>query len=93
MRVEIDHLSPNRVGDEVRATARVVAVDRRRVRFEVEATSAGGVVGRGVVVRAVVDRVRTDVAPPRGGDDTVDMSGCSARLLDAVNTALDAADV
>jgi len=43
-------------------------------------------------LRAVVDRVRTDVAPVRGGDDAVDMSGCSARLLDAVNAALDAAD-
>ena len=58
IRVEIDHLSPNRVGDEVRATARVTGTDRRRVTFEVEATSTGGVVGRGSVVRAVVDRAR-----------------------------------
>ena len=67
------------------------------------ALAAGGDDGEPVVLhgegpaatalRAVVDRVRTDVAPPRGGDDTVDMSGCSARLLDAVNAALDAADV
>lgn len=57
-RVEIDHLSPNRAGDEVVATARVVEVDRRRVTFEVEATSGGGVVGRGVVTRVVVDRDR-----------------------------------
>ncbi len=56
MRVEIDHLTPNRVGDEVTATARVTAVDRRRITFEVEATTSGGVVGRGVVVRAVVNR-------------------------------------
>jgi len=67
------------------------------------ALAAGGDDGEPVVLlgegpaatalRAVVDRVRTDVAPPRGGDDTIDMSGCSARLLDAVNAALDAADV
>jgi ATP-binding protein involved in chromosome partitioning len=67
------------------------------------ALAAGGDDGEPVVLhgegpaatalRAVVDRVRTDVAPVRGGDDAVDMSGCSARLLDAVNAALDAADV
>ncbi|MGA0971544.1 MAG: Mrp/NBP35 family ATP-binding protein [Ilumatobacteraceae bacterium] len=67
------------------------------------ALAAGGDDGEPVVLhgegpaatalRAVVDRVRADVAPVRGGDDAVDMSGCSARLLDAVNAALDAADV
>ena len=58
MRVELDHLSPNRLGDEVTATARVVEVDRRRVTFDVEASSAGVVVGRGIVTRVVVDRER-----------------------------------
>ena len=67
------------------------------------ALAAGGDDGEPVVLhgegpaatalRAMVDRVRADVAPVRGGDDAVDMSGCSARLLDAVNAALDAADV
>lgn len=56
MRVELDHLAPNRIGDEVTATAHVTAVERRRITFEVEATSSGEVVGRGKVIRAVVTR-------------------------------------
>ena len=67
------------------------------------ALAAGGDDGEPVVVsgdgpaamalRDVVERIRTDVAPVRSSDDAVDMSGCSARLLDAVNAALDAADL
>jgi len=67
------------------------------------ALAAGGDDGEPVVVsgdgpaamalRDVVERIRTDVAPVRNSDDAVDMSGCSARLLDAVNAALDAADL
>ena len=41
--------------------------------------------------RAIAERLATDIVPPLGGPD-VDMSGCSARLLDAVNSAFDELD-
>lgn len=64
--------------------------------------SAGGDAGRPVVLdgdgpaalalRAVVQRIVTDVAPPAPAGDQVDMAGCSARMLAAVAAALDAAE-
>ena len=39
------------------------------------------------VLRALVERIAEEVAPARADD--IDMSGCSARLLDAVAAALD----
>jgi ATP-binding protein involved in chromosome partitioning len=38
------------------------------------------------VFRAIAERIATDIAP------AVDMAGCSARMLDMVSAALDAAD-
>ena len=56
--VTIDHLAPTRVGGTVNVVATVVAVDDRRLSFEVEATDDKGAVGRGTVARVVVDRER-----------------------------------
>lgn len=54
--VALDHLAASAVGDEVRVLAVLVAVDGRRLEFEVEATDAAGtVLGRGTVGRVVVD--------------------------------------
>ncbi len=41
--------------------------------------------------RSIVERIVSDVAPPRGGDD-VDMAGCTARLFETVNAAFDELD-
>jgi ATP-binding protein involved in chromosome partitioning len=41
--------------------------------------------------RAIAERLATEIAPPFTGAD-VDMSGCSARMLDAVNAAFADAD-
>ncbi len=49
-------------------------------------------VGEGIaaqVFRSIAARVSGEIAPPVGPTD-VDMTGCSARLLDAVNAAFDA---
>lgn len=64
--------------------------------------SAGGDAGQPVVLdgegpaavalRAVVQRIIDDIAPPNPAGDQVDMAGCSARMLAAVAAALDAAD-
>lgn len=54
--VRLEHLAASAVGDRVTARAVLVSVDGRRLRFEVEASDAGGtVVGRGTVDRVVVD--------------------------------------
>ena len=41
------------------------------------------------VFRSIADRISGEIAPPAATDE-VDMAGCSARLLDAVNAAFDA---
>lgn len=57
-RVEVDHLRANRPGDRVEAIATLSEVDGRRLTFTVEASDADGVVGRGTVIRAMVERSR-----------------------------------
>ena len=42
------------------------------------------------VFRSIATRISSEIAPPLRGDG-VDMAGCSARLLDAVSAAFDAA--
>ncbi len=57
--VDLDHLRASRVGARVRAEAIVVAVEGRRVDFDVEASDGDGtVIGRGRITRTVVDRKR-----------------------------------
>jgi fluoroacetyl-CoA thioesterase len=54
MRVQFDHLQPTPVGAEVLAEAVLKKVDGRRLRFEVSATDAGGLVAAGKFTRVVV---------------------------------------
>ena len=56
--VRLEHLAASPVGATVRVRAELVEVDGGRLRFEVAATDAGRIVGRGEVVRAVVNRRR-----------------------------------
>jgi fluoroacetyl-CoA thioesterase len=57
--VELEHLAPSRVGDEVRALARLTAVDGRTLTFECEAYDADDrPIGRAQHRRAIVDRAR-----------------------------------
>ena len=50
------HVRPTGVGDTVVAVARLVAVDGRRLEFEVEASDSRGVIGSGKHVRYIVGR-------------------------------------
>ena len=52
------HVRPTGVGDTVVAVARLVAVDGRRLEFEVEASDSKGVIGSGKHVRYIVGRER-----------------------------------
>jgi fluoroacetyl-CoA thioesterase len=58
MRVELDHLAPSRVGAEVRAIARLTAVDGKRLTFECEAFDGETPIGRAMHTRVVVERAR-----------------------------------
>jgi predicted thioesterase len=53
--VDIRHLAASAVGAKVRTTARVIAVERRVIRFEVEAFEADRRIGEGRHARGVVN--------------------------------------
>ena len=55
-RVELDHLAPTPPGSMVSATARLEAVDGRRLTFSFEVSDPGGPVARGTHHRVVVGR-------------------------------------
>lgn len=58
-RVEIDHLAPSPVGEEVTVRTELERTDGRRLHFSAEAAHADGtVVARASIVRVVVDRSR-----------------------------------
>jgi predicted thioesterase len=54
--VEIDlrHLAPTPVGQTIHCTARVIAVDGRKISFQIEARDAHEVIVRGLHQRAVI---------------------------------------
>ena len=53
--VDIKHLAASPIGLEVKARARVVEVEGRRVRFRVEARDPGELIGEGWHERFIVD--------------------------------------
>ncbi len=57
-RIEVQHLAPTPLGMRVEAQATLVAVDGRRLTFEVEARDEREVVGRGHHERVIIDLER-----------------------------------
>jgi predicted thioesterase len=57
-RVQVDHLAPVPVGDQVRAEAVLEAVEGRRLTFRVSLTDDRGLVGAGRITRVIVERDR-----------------------------------
>lgn len=55
MRVQLDHLSPTRVGSEVTADATLERVEGRRLTFVVAATDPAGLIGAGRMTRVLVE--------------------------------------
>ena len=55
MRVQLDHLAPTAVGNEVTAEATLEKVEGRRLIFTVSATDDRGLIAAGKVTRVVVD--------------------------------------
>ena len=65
-RISLEHQAATPVGRTVTASARLVAVDGRRLEFEVTLTDGATVAAFGTVERVVVDRARF-VARAAGG--------------------------
>src|SRR5712672_2988745 len=59
MEVAVKHLAPTLMGMTVEITVRVVAVDRRKVSFEVAVKDELDEVGAGTHARFVVDKAKT----------------------------------
>lgn len=53
--LDVSHLAPTPVGMSVRASAKLVQVEGRRLLFEVSAEDVSGVVGRGTHERVVIN--------------------------------------
>jgi predicted thioesterase len=70
IRLDVSHHAATPVGMRVEATARLVAVEGRRLRFAVEAHDARDQIGEGTHERVVVnvarfdERVQAKLAPP-----------------------------
>ncbi len=58
--VNIRHLAATPVGMEIRFRAELIEVDRRRIRFKVEAWDATEKVGEGEHERFIIDRAKFD---------------------------------
>ena len=59
-RIDVSHEKPTPPGMIVTASARLVAVDGRKLRFDVEAHDGADLISRGAHERFVVDRERFD---------------------------------
>ncbi|MGY0287933.1 MAG: thioesterase family protein [Candidatus Methanodesulfokora washburnensis] len=57
-RVDVSHLKPAPVGEDVEVTAELIEVDGRRLKFRVEAFWRGEKIGEGYHERFVVNRER-----------------------------------
>ena len=55
MRVQVDHLQPTPIGNEVIAEAYLDKVEGRRITFTVTANDSGGLIAAGKVTRVLVD--------------------------------------
>ena len=60
MSIRLDHLAPTPLGMRVTVAAELVEIDRRRLRFEIEARDEVEIVGRATHERFIVDADRFD---------------------------------
>jgi len=57
-RIEIEHLGASEVGADVRAAANLSNTEGSKLTFEIEVHEGARLIARGLITRAVVDRVR-----------------------------------
>jgi len=53
--INTTHIKPSALGSEISATATLVAVEGRKLQFNVEACDDAGIIGKGTHVRFIVD--------------------------------------
>ena len=53
--INTTHIKPSALGAEIKATATLTSVEGRKLLFDVEASDANGVIGKGTHVRFIVD--------------------------------------
>ena len=56
--VNVSHVGPARVGEEIRITSKLIEIRKRRLTFEVEVIAAAGTISTGTHERAVVSLER-----------------------------------
>lgn len=56
--MNVTHVKPSGVGAKIVATAKLTAIDGRKLTFHVEARDAVGIIGEGTHIRYAVDRNR-----------------------------------
>lgn len=56
--INTTHIKPSAIGARMQATAKLVAVEGRKLTFEVEACDENGLIGKGSHVRFIVDKER-----------------------------------
>jgi predicted thioesterase len=56
--IDLRHLKATRVGDTLTLSAEVIAVDGRKITFQVKAEDSGGVAGEGTHERVLIDLER-----------------------------------
>lgn len=56
--ISIQHTRPSGIGEEVTATARLIAIEGRKLSFNLVANDSSGVIGEGTHVRFIVDAAR-----------------------------------
>lgn len=57
-KIEIEHIAPSTVGAQVTGSATLVAVDGRKLTFEVSATEGEKLIGKGLHHRVLIDEAR-----------------------------------
>ena len=53
--INTTHIKPSALGAEIKATAVLTAVEGRKLLFDIEASDATGIIGKGTHVRFIVD--------------------------------------
>ncbi len=56
--ISIQHTRPSGIGEEVTAMARLIAIEGRKLSFNLVANDSSGVIGEGTHVRFIVDAAR-----------------------------------
>lgn len=54
--IETTHLHPSALGEKIKATATLTAIEGRKLTFSIKAEDSKGIIGEGTHVRYIVDR-------------------------------------